>query len=373
MVKGIIRIPVTVKGRKLLYRSGLLLSVLFCFIFFHCPLIDPPSVWVHENYPGTKWDRVTAPEKFGWSTKKLETAEKYAESINSAGVFVIFNSFVIADWGNTSYRFPCHSIRESLLNALYGIHVQEGNIDISMTVNELGIDDNPPSLTKEEKQATIQMLLQARSGIYHPAATEIAGGILSLPERNSHEPGTFWFNNNWDLNALGTIFEQETETQIFEEFKMRIAVPLQMEDFRVEDGSYSYNIASNHPVYSFQMSARDMARFGLLFLRKGKWKEEKIIPEDWIFESTKSYSDAGDDGGYGYLWWVSVDGRHLPNVHFKGKVFSARGDGGHYILVLPYLDVVIVHRVNTNIAGNFVSPEEFGTLVKKILDAQIVQ
>jgi CubicO group peptidase (beta-lactamase class C family) len=53
------------------------------------------------------------------------------------------------------------------------------------------------------------------------------------PKRHSLAPGTFWYYNNWDLNALGKIFEQETGTRIFEEFDQRIAGPLQMEDFDV--------------------------------------------------------------------------------------------------------------------------------------------
>ena len=50
--------------------------------------------------------------------------------------------------------------------------------------------------------------------------------------------------------------------------------------------------------------------------------------------------------------------------------YSARGAGGHYILVVPSRDMVIIHRVNTDIGGNRVSSDEFGTLVKLVLDAK---
>ena len=56
------------------------------------------------------------------------------------------------------------------------------------------------------------------------------------PIRGSHDPGTFWYYNNWDFNVLGTIFRQETGADIFEDFKKQFAVPLQMEDFRVTLG-----------------------------------------------------------------------------------------------------------------------------------------
>ena len=70
------------------------------------------------------------------------------------------------------------------------------------------------------------------------------------------------------------------------------------------------------------------------------------------------------------MWWVAVDGRHLPNVELEDGAYSARGAGGHYILVLPSHDMVIVHRVNTDVAGNYVSSAEFGELVRLILEAK---
>jgi CubicO group peptidase (beta-lactamase class C family) len=118
------------------------------------------------------------------------------------------------------------------------------------------------------------------------------------------------------------------------------------------------------------MTARDMARFGLLFLRRGQWKDRSLVPADWVEESTRSYSDAGRSGGYGYMWWVAVDGKHLPGVSLPEGTYSARGAGGHYILVVPKLDLVVVHRVNTDEPGRSVSAEQFGELVRLILEAR---
>ena len=118
-----------------------------------------------------------------------------------------------------------------------------------------------------------------------------------------------------------------------------------------------------------------MARFGLLMLRKGNWNGKQVIPEDWVEESTDYYSDAalyGSDG-YGYMWWVAKDNNnypHLPNVKLEEGTYSARGAGGHYILIIPDHDMVIVHRVNT-FERNNVSSYQMGTLVKMILDAKI--
>jgi CubicO group peptidase (beta-lactamase class C family) len=88
-----------------------------------------------------------------------------------------------------------------------------------------------------------------------------------------------------------------------------------------------------------------------------------------------------DVGGYEYLWWVEYGGVHFPEVSIPG-IYSARGVGGHYLLVIPTLDLVIVHRVDNEPASkdsktvaevanqDFVKKAQFGHLVKLILDAR---
>jgi CubicO group peptidase (beta-lactamase class C family) len=70
------------------------------------------------------------------------------------------------------------------------------------------------------------------------------------------------------------------------------------------------------------------------------------------------------------MWWVATNGKHLVGVDLPDGSYSARGAGGHYILVVPKFDLVIVHRVNTDIPGQSVSGKEFGELVKRILAAR---
>jgi CubicO group peptidase (beta-lactamase class C family) len=323
-----------------------------------------------DVYPGRSWEHVSSPEAAGWSSEGLQAAHAYASTINTEAVMIVAGGRVVDEWGPTSTRFNIHSIRKSLLSALYGIHVADGEIDLSKTMRDLGIDDNAPSLTDEEKQATIHDLLEARSGVYHPALYETAAMAAARPPRHSHPPGTFWYYNNWDFNALGFIFEHLTKTNLFRDFQARIAEPIGMEDFRIEDTQYFSGADSVYPAYPFRLTARDMARFGLLFMRHGRWGWRQIVPADWVAESVTSYSDAGPSGGYGYLWWVAVGGRHFPGVSLPDGSYSARGAGGHYILVIPAYDLVIVHRVNTDIQGRSVSAAEFGHLLKLILDAR---
>ena len=327
-------------------------------------------VAAQDVVPGSSWERVASPEAAGWSSEGLKAARDYSETIDTAAVMIVAGGLVVDEWGDTATTFNIHSIRKSLLSAMYGIHVADGTIDVTKTMEDLGIDDNEPSLTPTERQASVHDLLKARSGIYHPALYETASMAAARPVRGSHEPGTFWYYNNWDFNALGTIFERLTKTNLFHEFKARIAVPVGMQDYRVEDTQYVTGRDSVYPAYPFRLTARDMARFGLLFRRNGRWGWRQVVPATWVRESVTSYSDAGRSGGYGYMWWVAVGGRHLPDVTMPDGSYSARGAGGHYILVVPAYDLVIVHRVDTDIPDRAVTSAEFGRLVRLIFDAR---
>ena len=305
----------------------------------------------------------------GWSRVKLAAARAFSTQLNTEAVLLIAGGRMLESWGAVDRKFNVHSIRKSFLSALVGIRSKEGLIDLTATLRDLGIDDNPPSLTHQEKEATVHDLLKARSGVYHPALYETAGMKARRPQRHSHAPGSFWYYNNWDFNTLGTIYEQRCDSGIYEDFHRFIAQPLGMEDFSVSDGNYVTGEDSIHRAYPFRMTARDMARFGLLFLRGGRWQNRQIVPEEWVASSTRSYSDAGTSGGYGYLWWTERAGIHLPGVTLPPGTYSARGAGGHYILIVPALDLIIVHRVNTDIEDRRVESAAFGELVRLILNA----
>jgi CubicO group peptidase (beta-lactamase class C family) len=323
------------------------------------------------QFPGADWERLGDAEaqSAGWSREKLAEARAFSQTLNTEAVMIVTRGKVLDSWGPIDQKFNIHSIRKSFLSAMCGIHVQAGKLKLASTMAELGIDDNAPSLTDIEKRATVLQLLQARSGVYHPALYETKAMKARRPERHSHDPGTFWYYNNWDFNVLGAIYEQETKAGIYEDFKRLIATPLGMQDYEASDGVYVTGEDSIHRAYPFRMTARDMARFGLLFLRNGKWNESQIIPAQWVKDSVTSYSDAGASGGYGYLWWIANHGVHLSGVALPEGSYSARGAGGHYILVIPSLDLVIVHRVNTDIEERRVESPEFGQLVRRILDA----
>jgi len=323
-----------------------------------------------EIFPGSEWVRWPTPEAAGWSSSKLQSAQEHAVMLKTAAVMIVQGGRIVDDWGETRRPFKCHSMRKSILSALYGRHVASGKIRRSSTLGELGIDDNAPSLSVTEKQATIVDLLKARSGVYHPALYETKGMAAKRPRRGSHLPGTFWYYNNWDFNALGTIFRKQTGRGIYREFESRLAKPLGMQDFdREKHTGYVTGADSIHAAYPFQLSARDLARFGLLFARGGRWGEHQVIPHDWVEESTRPYSSTERGGGYGYMWWVAANGKFYPNVILPDGAFSASGYRGHKLLVVPQWDLVIVHRINTFEKKGSVSSAGFGRLVSLILAA----
>jgi CubicO group peptidase (beta-lactamase class C family) len=306
------------------------------------------------DFPEKTWLQYKKPEDAGWSSAKLSKAKAFAEKVGSANVLIIYKGAIVQSWGDASRRFCLHSARKATLTALYGIYIAQNMLDMSSTLAELGIDEVTP-LTDIEKQATIKHLITCYSGIYLPS---VIGGS-SFPKRGLHKPGTHWYYNNWNFNALNTIFESKTKKTLTDAFLNDIAIPLQMEDFRQEDAFYIREKISLHPGYHINMSSRDLARFGLLYLKQGKWKEQQIVPEQWVKESLTPHSPKKEKIGLGYAW----------SIHPQFNMYAAEGSGGHALMVFPAQDLIIVHRTNTYIPKP-VDWQEIKKIVKMILDAQ---
>jgi len=316
-------------------------------------------------YPGEHWLRYESPEEAGWSSELLAEAKAYSDSLEVASIMIVYDGAVVNAWGDIERRFMCHSVRKSFISGLFGIHLGTDEIKIEETLEDLKIDDKD-SLTFEEKQATVADLLKARSGVYHSAAYETQSMKARRPERGSHLHGTYYYYNNWDFNVLAKIFEIKTGIDVFNAFQKEIAEPLKMNDFRIEDTYFHLELGhSIYPAYPFRMSTRDAARFGLLYLRDGNWKNNQIISREWVKKSRHPWStNVRKERGYGYLWWIAED----PEMKEYG-MYTAAGVGGQYISVFPKADVVIVQRVNTYV-GDVVGYDQTTRLYEKILDAK---
>lgn len=321
---------------------------------------------VNAQNPQEHWMRYTTPEEAGFSSEKLKLVDSLYDKNGASALIVIYNGNVLISKGDIARKYDCHSIRKSLINGLFGIFVDKGIIDIHKTLDQLGIDDSV-KLTNEEKSATIQDLLKSRSGIYIPAFGEAKSMTNSRPARGSHKPNTFYYYNNWDFNVLGAIFQKETHLNLFMAFDKFIAKPLEMEDFKIVDGRFWADSSRStiFPKYDIKISARDLARFGTLYCNGGIWDNHQILSKKWINESFTPYSQTNQDvdlSGYGYLWWTGT-------VDDTVKIYSGQGWGGHIMIVIPKLKLVIVKRHDTyNTSGG---PDWTESYVRLIIKAKI--
>jgi CubicO group peptidase (beta-lactamase class C family) len=317
--------------------------VCYVGLILFCLLTTPASA---QPAPAADWAHVS-PETSGWAATSLTEAKAFADEHNFAAVMVVQHGSVVAEWGDTSKPMQLASVRKSLLDALVGIAVSRHQIDLGSTLQQLGVGDNEPALSAEEKQATVLMLLEARSGIYHPALYETAAMAAKRPPRLSHAPGTFWYYNNWDFNALGTIYEKAVGKSIYQAFNDEIARKIGMQDYDPRAQRYSRGAASIHPAYTFRMSTRDLARFGLLFLDHGRWNDQQVVPSDWVRNSTAPHSDGEEGFGYGYLWWTAdMPGPSSRAPRLPAGSYFAWGARGQYAIVIPKDDLVIVERAD---------------------------
>ncbi len=314
------------------------------------------------RYPDNGWMRYVDVQEAGFDPARLEAARATWEALPSSAFLVIADGAVVASWGDVGRRYMCHSVRKSFLSALYGIYWDRGEIQLNKTLAELGIDDWPDPLLDREREARILDLLKARSGVFHPAA--YAGRTDSRP-RGSEGPGQYFAYNNWDFNTSATILMQQTGIDVFEAFDEHFGGPLEMEDWRISDGYYHYERdKSRYPAYPFRMSARDAARFGLLFARSGMWEDDRILSEHWVNRSSALYSIDNEVMGYGFYWWVLRQSPFLDH-----GMYAALGVGNQFIAVLPKSDVVIVNRADTY-EGEGTPMDGLLELVAEVLEAR---
>ena len=165
-------------------------------------------------------------------------------------------------------------------------------------------------------------------------------------ERGSKKPGTFFHYNNWDFNVLGAVFEKLTGKTVFNALNDDLAKPLQLQDYTVaRQRMMGFENQSKYLAYHLFLSARDMARLGLLMARGGNWNGQQVVPAQWVKESTQQRVKPEDVGrgadlGYAYLWWIPAN---RTGPEWAGS-YMMSGQFGQFVLVMPAIDTVIVHR-----------------------------
>jgi CubicO group peptidase (beta-lactamase class C family) len=257
------------------------------------------------------------------------------EGLPTTAFLVLDHGRTVFDHGATTTPSFMASVRKSVLSVLYGAPVADGTIRLDATLEELGIDDIG-GLLPQERRATVRDLLTSSSGVYHPPAAA-AGPEHDTPARGTQPPGTLFHYNNWDFNALGTIYERCTARPIFTALAEDLAAPLGFDDFDpARQRLLGRPDISEHLAHHLFLSARDLGRVGTMMLQNGRWNDQQVIPASWVAESTSIQVHRGTDVqlDYGYLWW-------LPRLLGRGS-FLAIGNFGQYLLCVPP-GLVIVH------------------------------
>ena len=252
---------------------------------------------------------------------------------------------LVMAWGDVHLPINTASVRKSVMRVLFGIAAERGLVDLDATLESIGVDDAKSPLLATERQATIRHLLQSRSGIYVEPLGEPPSWKMLRPERGEHQPGEAWFYNNWDFNALGTVFTVTTGLKLEQALDEFLAKPLGFESYCASHVTYQSGDQTEHAMYRFYMSAMDLARLGSLVLQDGQWMGRQLVSADWIAQSTRPVSQVrslrpdSTYASYSYLWWIDD----------QGHVW-AEGSGGQFIHIDRDADLVTVTRNNTGLS-----------------------
>jgi CubicO group peptidase (beta-lactamase class C family) len=253
---------------------------------------------------------------------------------------------------NMNTRTRTWSTAKSITSTLVGIAVGKGFLKLDASLPIQWQPESTDRAPDPRRNITLRHVLHMSSGLY-PVDNDF-GPVIGSPlsywagansadgARNRgliREPGTSWDYENYDTllavlalrNALGdeNTYKEFPRRTLFDRIGMRNTVA-GMDRF-------------GHYVLSSQVytNARDLGRFGLLYLHRGRWNGEQVIPESWV-DFVRTPAPATRDRGreYGGHWWLVPDRRtDLPQ-----DAYSTNGARGQYVVVVPSYDLVVVRR-----------------------------
>jgi len=309
--------------------------------------------------PGDDWHVSTPAEqgldpmlvaKLYFNAAKLETLY---------GLLVIKNGHLIAEGyfndGAVEESFDRASVTKSFTSALVGIAMDQGCLS---SVDQKMMDFFPEfadQITDPRKeQITIQDLLQMRAGYPDEEEKPLYRDILFFSDNWHHvphlvdfplikNPGSEFDYSNLTSHLLGAIVARACDTDLKSYAQEHLFIPINGEVVDWYPDADNYNLGC----MGIFVTARDMAKFGLIYLNDGEYEGNQVLSADWVRESLQRYSENIKQGGwitsrygsfrdlgYGYQWWSARVGDH----HFN----YAAGHGGNYIILLDELDMIIV-------------------------------
>jgi len=250
-------------------------------------------------------------------------------------------------------RTRIYSVSKSIGVTLIGMLVERGELSLDGPLGLEWLPRGRDADTDPRQAITLEDLLHMSSGLEsvdNAGNADVTGSGLSywggassvaaaLSRGLVREPGTHWDYENYDtllaVHAMkralggGQAYLEFPRRALFDKLGMRSTI---VGTDRMGDFMLSSQIYTN---------ARDLARFGLLYLRGGEWNGEQLISREWIdFVRTPAPSTAATGRFYGGQWWLSREGEAgaIPDA------FSARGNRGNYITIVPSLELVVVRR-----------------------------
>ena len=307
------------------------------------------------SWPTNGW-KVKNPEAVGMGSEMVAAMVEEIElsGLDYDGLVVVHKGVIVAEKYYYIYQektlHETYSVTKSVISALVGIALQQGCIEsIEDPVLVYFPDREFLNLDDQKETLTIRDFLTMSSGLaYGPdemyEAPDWAQYTLDQPL--IYPPGETWFYSNGGPQVLSALISQACEMDTVEFADQYLFKPLGITDY---EWLRSLN-GNPNATWGLELTLRDMAKFGYLYLNNGEWDGEQILPPDWADLSSRRYHQVPDPLApwnlyYGFLWWVHEDG-----------FYAAHGYKGQFIYLAPQYDLIVV--ITANIADkDFVHPQ----------------
>lgn len=299
------------------------------------PIVTGERVWPTLGWP------TSTPEEQGLDSAHLDRAAQRAEKMGIASLLVFRHGYLVHEnyFGKTkaSTRFSMYSVTKSFTSTLAGIAVDQGYISsIDTPVREALPNLVVKTTSPEKDQMTLRHLLTMTSGldweegdpVYSAmyASQNWVNYVMDFPM--SEKPGSKFLYCSGCSHLLSAAVHQAVKNDLPSFAELNLFGPLGITNYYWEDDAQGIPIGG----WGLNLTARDMAKLGYLYLNKGQWNGMQILSEAWINAATKTQVETGDDVGYGYQWWVDSE----------YKAYYASGRYGQFIYVVPRLDMIVV-------------------------------
>ncbi len=285
------------------------------------------------------------------SIYKQEAATPGALVVNDpSGPYNYFNPWWHPYYRNTTLH-SMQSVTKSVVSALVGIAISRGEfIDLDTPVLEFFEEATVLNIDRRKRDMTVRDLLTMSDGLlwdenlpYNDSDNSFAVMALAhnwvqytLDLPMGSEPGTAFNYNSGATLILSHIFRLATGTDIEEYAVEHLFMPLGIDDYYWDRTPYGLTDTQE----GLYISARSLAKIAQLFLQKGRWHDEQVVPATWVEESIRPRypTGAAGDEAYGYLWWSQ------PHTFAEKslRAYFGKGFGGQRPIFLPELDMVIV-------------------------------